>query len=126
MSYQDQPCNIMGCLPMGASLEPGETSNSPTLITFTINSTTYQSEEGMTWAEWVESEYNTFGYYISEDYSNYIVAPGGGSTRVVIVVGSFILYDSYTYVLKTDIIVSQHAYLTGLITGGSGGSGRDN
>lgn len=70
MSYQDQPCNIMGCLPMGASLEPGETSNSPTLITFTISNTlqqvnTYQAEEGMTWSEWVNSKYNTIGAYIN-------------------------------------------------------------
>ena len=28
------------------------------LITFTINGTPYQAEEGMTWAEWVDSEYN--------------------------------------------------------------------
>ena len=124
MSYQDQPCNIMGCLPMGASLEPSEISSSPTLIEFSIGSTTYQAEEGMTWAEWVESEYNTFGYFIGEDYSNYIKVPGSGSTRVVITTASFILYDSYTYVLKTDLIISQHSYLTGLVTGGSGGGGR--
>ena len=29
------------------------------IITFTIEGTEYQAEEGMTWAEWVESEYNT-------------------------------------------------------------------
>ena len=70
--YQDEICNIMGCLPMGASLEPSETSNSPTLIEFTIytdsnllSGTTYQAEEGMTWTEWVESEYNTDGYFIN-------------------------------------------------------------
>ena len=28
------------------------------MITFTIDGTTYQAEEGMTWAEWVESPYN--------------------------------------------------------------------
>lgn len=28
-------------------------------ITFTIDGTEYQAEEGMTWGEWVESEYNT-------------------------------------------------------------------
>ncbi len=29
-----------------------------TLISFTINGTTYQAEDGMTWAEWVNSDYN--------------------------------------------------------------------
>lgn len=34
----------------------------PTLITFTIDGEEYQAEEGMTWGEWVESEYNTDGF----------------------------------------------------------------
>ena len=37
------------------------------LITFTINDTEYQAEEGMTWEEWVESEYNTSDYRITAD-----------------------------------------------------------
>lgn len=31
----------------------------PQLITFIIDDVEYESEEGMTWGEWVESEYNT-------------------------------------------------------------------
>ena len=34
----------------------------PTLITFTIDGTEYQAEEGMTFGEWVDSEYNTAGF----------------------------------------------------------------
>lgn len=34
-----------------------------TLITFTINDISYQAEQGMTWAEWAESEYNTDSVY---------------------------------------------------------------
>ena len=30
----------------------------PTLISFTIDGTSYQAEEGMTWTEWVDSKYN--------------------------------------------------------------------
>jgi hypothetical protein len=33
------------------------------LINFTIGEDTYQAEEGMTWAEWVESAYNNGGFY---------------------------------------------------------------
>lgn len=35
---------------------------SASLISFIIDGTSYQAEEGMTWAEWCESEYNTDGY----------------------------------------------------------------
>lgn len=34
-----------------------------TLITFTINGTSYQAEEGMTWSEWVDSEYDINDYF---------------------------------------------------------------
>ena len=30
-----------------------------TLITFTVEDKTYQAEEGMTWADWIASEYNS-------------------------------------------------------------------
>ena len=40
------------------------------MITFTIDGATYQAEEGMTWGEWVESEYNTDGYYIEDVFIN--------------------------------------------------------
>lgn len=33
------------------------------LISFTIEGTTYQAEEGMTYAQWVDSKYNTGGFY---------------------------------------------------------------
>ena len=35
------------------------------LISFTVDGTTYQAEDGMTWEQWVDSEYNTDGFYIS-------------------------------------------------------------
>lgn len=37
----------------------------PTIITFTIGSASYQAEEGMTWEQWCSSSYNTAGYYVS-------------------------------------------------------------
>lgn len=49
------------------------------IITFTINGTSYQAEEGMTWGEWVKSDYNTDGFTIglhnfvySSDNTRYI------------------------------------------------------
>ena len=35
----------------------------PNLISFTIDGTEYQAEEGMTWQDWIDSEYNVDGYY---------------------------------------------------------------
>lgn len=34
-------------------------------ISFTIGSTLYQAKEGMTWSEWINSKYNTGGWFIS-------------------------------------------------------------
>lgn len=36
-----------------------------TLITFTLEDTEYQAKLNMTYGEWMESEYNTFGYWFS-------------------------------------------------------------
>jgi hypothetical protein len=58
----------------GPQISSGDSSAN--LISFTINGTSYQAEEGMTWAEWVASSYNTGGYTLS---GTYISAPDGGS-----------------------------------------------
>ena len=34
------------------------------LISFTVDGTAYQAEEGMTWAEWIDSASNTIGLYL--------------------------------------------------------------
>lgn len=52
--------------------------NGNKLITFTIGGTTYQAIDGMTWEEWVNSEYNTDGFYI---YNGFICW-GTNSTHV--------------------------------------------
>lgn len=46
-----------------------ELSKTPkkSLISFTIDGTSYQGVEGMTWGEWVNSEYNTAGFYITNN-----------------------------------------------------------
>ena len=41
-----------------------ETSSQKKIISFTIGQTTHQAEEGMTWGEWADSEYNTIGFEI--------------------------------------------------------------
>lgn len=63
-----------------------------TLISFKIGSTSYQAEDGMTWGEWVESEYNTDGYFIDQQY----VANGA--------------YTISHPVVATDVIVNERKY----------------
>lgn len=78
------------------------------LISFTIAGTSYQAEEGMTWEEWVNSSYNTDGYYIDGTY----IANSKGR-----------IYTSSSYktpVVNTDIIVSGHEYYN---SGSGGGAG---
>lgn len=40
----------------------------PTLISFTIDNEPYEAEEGMTWEDWCQSDYNTGGFEISDVY----------------------------------------------------------
>ena len=82
------------------------TKGGATLISFTIAGTSYQAEEGMTWAQWVNSSYNTATpkYYIN-DYG-YVVrgSGGGGGARVTTDSG---LNNS---VSSTDIITATVYY----------------
>jgi hypothetical protein len=57
------------------------------LISFTINGTSYQAEEGMTWDEWVESEYNTSNFVINSD-NRIGYYPGLGDFKAVSTDGS--------------------------------------
>ena len=43
---------------------------------FTLGSNTYQAEEGMTWRQWVNSEYNTIGMKITTKPSKYGISNG--------------------------------------------------
>lgn len=54
-------------------VEGGAVTN---LISFTIAGTSYQAEEGMTWEQWVNSSYNTGGFYVI-DGNNFVYFPDG-------------------------------------------------
>ena len=71
-------------------------------IQFSIANKTYYAQEGMTWGEWVDSEYNTNGYFIDN---------GGG----VQIGQSWVYYydkkTNYTYYQDSaSIIVAGRAY----------------
>ena len=81
-----------------------------TLISFTIEGTSYQAEEGMTWAEWVESDYNTAGFYVNQD----------GTAFVRTNTGSYVNYQASSCT-SSQSIVSNGAYtVSNTITGGGG------
>lgn len=83
------------------------------LITFTIDGTEYQAEEGMTWGQWVESKYNTINasidsssfvvnssndalYASSPDYSGYL-------TTNELITDEFEEYGGYTFQIHPNI-----------------------
>ena len=76
----------------------GGTSTPVSTFTFTIFGTEYTYEEGMTWAEWCDSEYNTAGWYVAGNYvymsaNNLVTKPDNGQpVRPVDTVGD---YDEY-------------------------------
>ena len=83
-----------------------EKASAVTLISFTIAGTTYQAEEGMTWGEWVNSSYNTSGYYVRQD---------GAITNNI-----YFVSTPAGHVSSTDTIVSDYSY-EGSGAGGGGG-----
>lgn len=54
---------------MASSRKDEESGGEVKLISFTINDIQYQAQEGMTWGEWVSSQYNTNGCYVDIDDS---------------------------------------------------------
>lgn len=71
------------------------------LISFTIDGTSYQAEDGMTWSEWVGSDYNTGGAFTS-DYDVFL-----GVMTFVSTDGTF-----SNRVRTSDEIIVDHNYIT--------------
>ena len=72
-----------------------------TMISFTIYGVECQAEEGMTWEQWVNSEYNIDFMLYSND-PNYIT----------LVTSSQLVYDDFNnrYVTISDIIRANYEY----------------
>lgn len=95
-------------LPTGSSGIPSgwtvvnDGEESGNLITFTVSDTEYQAEEGMTWEEFVNSEYNTSGYFTSTSYDLVIYK---GNTLII---GDL---NNHSDVNITDLIVENGSYM---------------
>jgi hypothetical protein len=75
-------------------------------ISFTIDGTSYQAYDGMTWEEWVNSSFNTDGYNL-------------GFSVVMFRGGGIVEYSNGDTVRPTDIIMATN-YILGSHGGGSG------
>lgn len=71
--------------------------NDVVTIIFAIDGVAYRAESGMTWAEWVDSDYNTEGFFL---ISNAVSSAFGSVTES----------DGITRVKATDVINSGMAY----------------
>lgn len=72
-----------------------------TTITFTVDKTTYTAEEGMTWAQFVSSSYNTNGFTIQNSIEGLLVYSGGKTIK----------YNGKS-AKSTDAILANVAYTT--------------
>lgn len=79
--------------------------NPPEVLSVTLSEETYQFEEGMTWEQWVESDYNTGGYAICNTSSyGVVISPDGGE--------SFIQYaETLDIVLPQEEISAEKSYV---------------
>ena len=80
--------------------------NATELITFTIGGTSYTALSGMTWGEWVVSEYNTDGYMFS-DINTGTIIPAYNSENS----GGTVAIDRGSWVYVQDEIISGHHYI---------------
>ena len=81
-----------------------------TLISFTIAGASYQAKEGMTWEEWVNSDYNPGRYSLDGNY--YVYIPGGNRSE-------YLQYENANVSGKT-IILANTSYTLLTVSGGIG------
>lgn len=77
------------------------------VIDFTIQDVAYQAIEGMTWGEWVNSAYNTGGFFVSAENSEISNSEGdsvceitGGGNIWSNVTDSFVIIPNFNYSLS--------------------------
>lgn len=78
------------------------------LISFTIDGVEYQAENGMTWAEWVESEYNVnsaFGTFV-DDSQCYVWPTGKGSAFITTLEND----TSYNTNVENGQVITEQSY----------------
>lgn len=83
--------------------------NAKTMISFSMYGITYQAEEGMTFGEWVASEYNTDGWEIYTPSSGYITNDTLKS-GVTLYLYSASAYYGAGYTKDSHLIIADYSY----------------
>ena len=78
------------------------------LISFTIAGTSYQAEEGMTWEEWCDSEYNTGNVGVTTSGDVYL----GNATKLISTDGTY-----SNRIKSTSVIIAGQTYVIYLNSG---------
>ena len=86
-----------------------------TIISFTVEGTTYQAEEGMTWQQWVDSDYNTKGAYMLSTSSGNAVF-----WESINGIDFYAVANGDTQVTTDDVITQDYAYTTVRVRHGGG------
>lgn len=99
--------------------DTGDDGEQADLISFTLMAVTYQAEAGMTWGEWVESEYNTGNFKTTAATRN-----SDGATVQLITEGT-VRYvtennENKTTILADDVIIGGYGYFGSLMSNLSG------
>ena len=84
------------------------TEEPPTLITFTVNGDTYEAEEGMTWQEWINSDYSKIYDYVNFHIEGTVVFCGGNPVWY-----SAHEYDDNYTIYPDTVIVNNESYIAG-------------
>lgn len=79
----------------------------PSIISFSIKGTSYTADSGMTWAEWVASEYNPT---YEDPFGTYPLYGIDGNNIKNMQMAMYIYVNSSTRVLKTDTIIENTDY----------------
>ena len=106
--------------------------NGNKLITFTINGTTYQAMNGMTWGEWVESDYNVDSYktgVLHQDFATVgiysfskfasdvnVIATASSNYSTSHIVGKYIMLQNVQYstpISQSEVITAMD-YILGI------------
>lgn len=89
------------------TLEDGSTVNkvvyveNSLIISFIASGKTYYAERGMTWEEWIYSDYNTDDFYTTDDGNGFVILPQNSITAF--------MYNG-NVVHPTDTIISGGVY----------------
>lgn len=90
-----------------SSVSVGNNGTAVSLIEFTIAGTSYFAENGMTWQDWVDSRYNTGGFYVKSNSGGGSDFISNGSIRVGILDENKI---SDYYVTPEQVILANEPY----------------